>query len=137
MNRVCQIGSTPFDRNVAAAEGAVRKRINALGCIRFFRGRRQTCRETDFRLQFLGNGADHIDAGDIHDARGDDNHQIGVAASDHLDRVFRFHRFELALHLRPDPHAIEQADEIQSAGALARIGDGSCRKQSAPEGLHR
>jgi hypothetical protein len=45
--------------------------------------------EAYFRLQFLWNGTHHVDSADVHNARGDDNHKIGIPSRHNFDGVFR------------------------------------------------
>ena len=132
-----QIGSTPFALSVAAAAGAVRKRISACAASRSFAEALKPAGKTDLGLQVLRNGSDQIDAGHAGDARRHHHDHVGFPARDNFDRVFGRHRLELALHLGLDAEPIEQADEIESARALAGIGNGFRRQQRALEGLRR
>jgi hypothetical protein len=45
--------------------------------------------EAYFRLQFLWNGTHHVGSADVHNARGDDNHKIGIPSRHNFDDVFR------------------------------------------------
>ena len=108
--RAYQIGSTPLALSVVAAAGAVRKRISALAA---------SAGKADFRLQFIRDRTDNVDAGNIGNAGRDDHDHVRFAASDHLDSIFCFHRLELVLHRCLDAHPVEQTDEINAAGAFA------------------
>ena len=55
--RPAVLGHEHHDRLLLVHREDEQETDQRFGCIRFFRGRRQTCREADFRLQFLGNGA--------------------------------------------------------------------------------
>jgi len=113
------------------------ERDQRLGRRRLLGRRAQAGGKANVRLQFRGDRPDPIDTGNVRDARRHHHHHVGFAARHHLDGVFGFHRLELGLHRVLDAHAVEQADKVNAAGALARIGHRFRGQQRLLEGLDR
>src|SRR4029079_10909025 len=147
-----QIGSTPFVLRVAAAAGAVRKRISACAASRSFAEVLKPAANPILVCNSSGIGPTRstpgtpvmrvattttMSASPRATTSTVSSAAIGLGLACTCAVFSARTRLDLAWHPALEAEPIEQADEIESARALARIGNGFRRQQRALEGFSR